>query len=123
MAGTGVELFLLDHTEDWMQIMPFVAIGLGLVAAVLVLVRPSRPGVRFLQVTMWGFVLSGVLGTWLHYKGNVEFELEMYPSMTGLELVWEALTGATPSLAPGLMAQLGLLGLACTYRHPRLRNS
>jgi hypothetical protein len=41
--------------------------------------------------------------------------------MKGLELFWEAMKGATPSLAPGVMAQLGLLGLACTYRHPLLR--
>ena len=40
--------------------------------------------------------------------------------MRGLELVWEALKGATPALAPGAMAQLGLVGLAFAYRHPLL---
>jgi hypothetical protein len=32
----------------------------------------------------------------------------------------EALSGATPALAPGTMVQFGLLGLLYTYRHPRL---
>jgi hypothetical protein len=66
-------------------------------------------------------VIAGCVGLVLHYKGNVEFELEMYPSMAGGELVWKALTGATPALAPGTMVQLGLVGLAFTYRHPALR--
>jgi len=57
----------------------------------------------------------------LHYRGNVEFERERDPSLSGLALVWEALRGATPSLAPGAMAQLGLLGLAITWRHPAAR--
>ena len=29
-------------------------------------------------------------------------------------------SGATPTLAPGAMVELGLLGLAYTYRHPAL---
>ena len=64
------------------------------------------------------FVLSGVVGLWLHYHGNVEFELEMYPGLAGFELFRESVTGATPTLAPGTMLELGLLGLLYTYRHP-----
>jgi hypothetical protein len=61
-----------------------------------------------------------VLGVGLHYDGNEEFELEMYPTMAGVELVQNTLTGATPVLAPGSMTLLGLDGLAHTYRHPSL---
>ena len=63
---------------------------------------------------------SGVLGLYLHYRGNVEFELEMYSSLRGFELFWEALKGATPALAPAAMAHLGLVGLAYSYHHPLL---
>ncbi len=66
---------------------------------------------------MCTFLASGNLGLFLHYDGNVEFELEMYPEMEGWELVWEALTGATPALAPGGMVLLGLIGIAFSYRH------
>ncbi|MFB3131882.1 MAG: hypothetical protein ACE10K_05095, partial [Rhodothermales bacterium] len=52
-----------------------------------------------------------------------EFELEMYPTLKGLELFWESIKGATPALAPGTMIQLGLLGWAYTYRHPALIKS
>ncbi len=64
---------------------------------------------------------AGAVGIWLHYAGNVEFEREMEPTMRGLHLFWQAMKGATPALAPGSLAHLGLFGLACTWRHPALR--
>ena len=67
------------------------------------------------------FVISGFAGLFLHYQGNAQFELEMYPSLKGLELFRKAIKGTTPpTLAPGTMIVLGLLGLAYTYRHPAL---
>ena len=62
------------------------------------------------------FVLSGLVGIYLHLRANIEFELEMYPSLAGVELVREAFTGALPTIAPATMTHLGLLGLASTYR-------
>jgi hypothetical protein len=83
---------------------------------------PQPATVRALQAAMTLFVISGVVGVWLHYQGNVEFELEMYPSMRGVELVQKTLTGATPVLAPGSMTLLGLIGLTHSYRHPCLHD-
>jgi hypothetical protein len=66
-------------------------------------------------------IVVGVLGVVLHLKGNIEFERETDPSARGLALLWHSLRGGVPLLAPGAMAQLGLLGLASAYRHPVLR--
>jgi hypothetical protein len=121
IAGMEVELFLLDHTESATQLIPVVALGVGLLAALWAIVRPSRGAVRAFQAVMVAFVIAGTVGLWLHYRGNAEFELEMYPTLAGFKLFWESLTGATPTLAPGTMAQLGILGLLCTYRHPATR--
>ncbi len=66
-------------------------------------------------------VVAAALGTYLHYRGNAEFEREMDDAADGLVLLWRSLRGATPALAPGALAQLGLLGLIGTYRHPALR--
>ena len=66
------------------------------------------------------FLVIGILGVFLHLKGNVEFALERNPSLSGASLAWKALRGATPALAPGALAQLGLIGLLFTYRHPAL---
>ena len=75
------------------------------------------------QALMVLYLLIGLLGVYLHYRGNVEFALERYPTLSGLKLMWKALRGATPALAPGALAQLGLLGLVYTYRHPALNGS
>jgi hypothetical protein len=119
-VGTGAELLLLEHTEWFWQVAPLVALGGGIVTASWAAARPARGSLRAFQSLMGLCILLGGIGLYLHYRGNVEFELEMYPSLRGLELVWKALTGATPALAPGLMAQVGLLGLAYTYHHPAL---
>jgi hypothetical protein len=65
-------------------------------------------------------LLAGVAGVILHGKGNLEWALERDASLHGWALVWKILRGATPLLAPGAMAQLGLLGLLYTYHHPAL---
>ena len=118
MVGVLAELCLLKHTEGFWQPVPIVLLGTGLLAILLRFLRPSRGALWFVRVVMASFVVAGAVGVFLHYRGNVEFELEMYPSLEGWELVWETLTGATPVLAPAAMAQLGLIGLAYGYRHP-----
>jgi hypothetical protein len=121
IVGTGVELWLLDHTEGWQQLIPLVLLGAGLFVCASQVVRPTLGTVRLLQAVMLLFVISGAVGVLLHYQGNVEFELEMYPDMAGMELFKNTVTGATPVLAPGTMLLLGLVGLAYTYHHPRVR--
>ncbi len=120
MGGTAVELVLLEHYEDFWQKVPLAMLGIGFLLTGVSLLRPSRGTVRVLQALMLLFLFTGLLGVYQHYSGNVEFELEMYPTLSGLELFREAMTGATPALAPGAIAQLGLVGLVACFRHPLL---
>ena len=120
MLGTGAELLLLGHTEGWQQQAPLVLLGAGIVTGLGHAVRPTAGTVRLLQALMLLFIIAGGAGVYLHYRGNVEFELEMYPKMIGAELFSNTMTGATPVLAPGTMLVFGLVGLASTYRHPRI---
>jgi hypothetical protein len=121
MMGLIAELALLEHVESVWQWVPLVVLALGFVAGTALLLRPGPAAVRVFQGMMGLFVAAGVLGLYLHFRGNAEFEREMDSGLRGLALVWEALRGATPALAPGTLAHFGLLGLACTYRHPALR--
>lgn len=120
MLGTGAELLLLGHTEGWQQLVPVALLAAGLAACLVHSVRPTAATVRLLQGLMLVFIVSGAAGVFLHYRGNVEFELEMYPGMSGMELISNTMTGATPVLAPGTMLMFGLVGLAYAYRHPRI---
>ena len=119
MLGTLAELILLEHYEDRWQYAPLVLLVVGVVATGAHLAFHRESTARALRLVMVLFVLAGLMGLYQHYSGNVEFEREMYPSLAGVQLVWGALTGATPALAPGSMILLGLVGLASGYRMPR----
>jgi len=120
LVGTGTELMLLGHIDGWQQLVPVALIGLGLLVLGWHGITRRAQGLRALRWTMSLFVASGFIGTVLHYRGNVEFALETYRTLAGWELFREAMTGATPALSPGTMIELGLVGLAYTYRHPML---
>ena len=120
LFGTGTELLLLEHYEDTWQIVPLVLIGLALVTLAAHAVLRCSGTIVAIQIVMALSVASGVIGVALHYRGNAEFEREMYPSIRGFELFWKSMMGATPALAPGTMTLLGLLGLIYSYRHPSL---
>jgi hypothetical protein len=120
-AGTLAELLLIGHDESPAQFVPLVLLGVATVLGGTTLVAPAAMTLRLLQLLMLVFLGAGILGVGLHFQGNEEFELEMYPSLSGLPLISKALTGATPVLAPGSMSLLGVVGLVFTYRHPLLR--
>ncbi|MGQ0713536.1 MAG: hypothetical protein ACT4PJ_07365 [Gemmatimonadaceae bacterium] len=111
MLGILVELLLLEHFEDTLQVIPLGLLGLGAIVLVWQVRSPGRAALRTLRVLMVLYLVSGALGVFLHYRGNVEFELERRPQAGRWELFREAMMGATPALAPWAMIQLGLLGL------------
>lgn len=120
LVGTVIELFLLEHTEDAPQWIPIFLILAALIVLSWHALARDALTVRALQATMVAFIFAGMLGVILHYRGNIEFELELHPGSRGGGLFLEALMGATPTLAPGTMIQLGLIGLAYTFKHPWL---
>ena len=121
MAGTSTELLLLQHDEDATQLIPLLLIGAGYIVVAWNALRRSRLSLTVLQILMVLFVASGVLGMVFHSQANAEFQLEIDPALAGSTLWWRVLQAKTPpALAPGVMAQLGLIGLAYAYRHPAI---
>ena len=119
MLGTATELLLLKHDEGPLQLIPLVLLGGALGASVWQMVKPGRASLGTLQIMMLLFILAGVLGMYFHFGANVQFQREVDPSIAGMALFWKAMTSKTPpALAPGSLAQLGLIGLAYSYRHP-----
>jgi hypothetical protein len=122
MIGTAADLMLLDHHEDFWQMVPLGVIALGVVSVVLTTVKGGAGAVMLMRVTMAFFICSGFIGMGLHYIGNNEFQLEIDPGLHGWSLFVKAITSkAPPALAPAAMIQMGLLGLLYTYKHPALR--
>lgn len=121
VLGLATELLLLGHTEDYWQWVPFIMISISLLGLLAVYTVKSPGSLKAFRGIMLLFIAGGIWGTWLHLKGNMEFELEMYPTMSGFKLLTEVLTGATPALSPGAMVLFGLLGLLFTFDHPLLK--
>jgi hypothetical protein len=120
-VGSGAELLLLNHIESLLQWIPLVLILLSFLVLGWHAVRRSSASTRAIQGAMIAFIAAGLAGFYLHYQGSAEFKLESNPSLAGWQLFWEAIRGkAPPALAPAVMIQLGLIGLAYTYRHPSL---
>lgn len=115
LIGTEIELFLLKHTDGFWQILPLCLLGAGIVVTAWCAFARSPASLRVFDVVMATFILSGGAGVLLHFQGNVEWERERAPGIGGVSLVKQALMGATPTLAPGTMLQLGLVGLIYSY--------
>jgi hypothetical protein len=124
IVGVAAELLLLEHDEDWVQIIPLATLGMGLAAMIAHGVWHRAASVRAIRVVMLMFIGAGLAGIILHYRSNAEFQAEIDPSLTGFALFRESIRAKVPpALAPGAMVQLGLVGLAFAYRHPLTRRA
>jgi len=110
LLGTSAELYLLEHYEDTLQLIPLLAIGISLGLLVILFFWRTNFLLAVFTIVLVITGLSGVYGTFLHLRANYEFELEMTPSAEGWDLFQESLSGALPALAPLSMIVLALIG-------------
>ena len=124
LIGTMTELILLEHDEQALQFVPLVLMVLGAVALVWHAAAKDTASLRSLQVIMGLFVLSGFAGMAAHFNGSAEYQLELNPDLSTFELLDKIVHAkAPPLLAPGMMMQMGLLGLAYAFTDIRYRRS
>ena len=118
MSGTLVELLLLRHDEDRIQLVPLALLGTGVAVVSWHAWRRSAASVAAVRMLMFLFIAAGGAGVYYHFAANLEFQRESDAALQGSALVWQALEAKVPpALAPGIMVQLGLIGLAYTYKH------
>jgi hypothetical protein len=121
LIGTAVDLVLLEHYEDSWQLVPLFVIVMALGAIAAYMRTGSALTIRVLQSVMLLCVLVGGIGVVLHYQGNLEIQVDMDPTLSHWQYFTKVMRAkAPPALAPAAMAQLGLLGLVFSYRHPGL---
>jgi hypothetical protein len=122
LLGTVTELALLSHYEQPLQLVPLVLIALALVTLIWHAVQRGRTSLNAVLVVMILFVVAGFVGFIAHFQGSAEFQLDLDPSMSTWNLLAKVLQAkAPPLLAPGMMIQLGLLGLAYVLSDSRYR--
>jgi hypothetical protein len=116
LTGTAIELVLLEHVEDRIQLVPLAVIALGLAALGWHVARASRASLLAVRIVMSLFLAAGLAGIFYHVRANLEFQREFDPALKGRALLWQALhSKVPPALAPGVLVQFALIGLAYTY--------
>lgn len=109
--GAGLELILLDHIEDIWQWIPLIVMGISFPLILSIHFEWIAGLEKIFGILMYISAASAALGLFFHLKANFEFEQEMYPALGKLELFLKSLKGATPSLAPGTMLAIGMIGI------------
>lgn len=117
-ALTVVELVLQEHTGGGVQTLPFVACALGLIAAAMLALSRARPVVLGARALLGLVILASVFGLWEHLEHNYDFTREIMPGLSSGEAMMDAIFGASPLLAPGILA-LGafLVGASSALRY------
>jgi hypothetical protein len=118
--GTVFELWLVEHTETVVQLIPFALCGLGLIVVIVVLLHPRRATMLALRACMGLVLLGSLFGIYEHVVGNMAFQSEINPNAKTREVLMGAIGGANPLLAPGILALAAVLAITATYHHPAL---
>ncbi len=122
LLGTVTELLLLKHYEKALQFVPLVLIAAGFIVIAWQMLRPGAASLRTMMFVMGLFVLSGFVGVLAHFQGSAEFQHELDPTIGLWDLLMKVVHAqAPPLLAPGMMLQLGLIGLAYVFSDARYR--
>lgn len=121
--ATIAELWLVEHAESVVQAVPFVLCAVAIIFIIWVAAKPSRAALLATRIVMALVAGGSIYGWYEHVSHNIAFELEIRSNATAQDVLWEALSGASPLLAPGILALGALLAAAATYRHPVLSGS
>lgn len=119
-AGTIAELWLTEHMETVVQLIPFGLCGLGFVAALIVLLKPRRIPILTLRISMALVAAGGLYGIYEHIENNIGFQREINPSASTTYIFIASVHGPNPLLAPGILTVAASLAIAATYHHPAL---
>ena len=121
LLGTALDLVLLGHYESGGQIIPLALLGATFAVTIWHLVQRGAASLRAFQGTMVLMALVSLLGIYLHFRSNREFQVDIYPDLAGWPLFLKVVKAhAPPAMAPGALLQLALLGFLYTFRHPAL---
>src|SRR5262245_61234398 len=91
LIGTGFELILAGHFETTAQWIPLIRIAIAIVVLAGYGLLGAAPLLRIFQAVMIMFLVAGVAGIFLHYKGNVDLEHRNSPGLQGTELFRKAI--------------------------------
>jgi len=108
--GSLIELYLIGHYEDAMQLIPIFSVGISLLNLILLFFKVSKLTTNLFKVVLFTTLIVGIYGVYLHLESNYQFEYEIRPSNNYWELLKDSFSGALPTLAPLSLVVLSLVG-------------
>lgn len=117
-GGTLADLLLAKHWKELPQWPPLVLLTLLAGASAWALGQGTRAAWRAVRAASWLCLPATAAGLFFHVKANVEWARDDQPALGGWPLVRDTLFGTLPTLAPGAMLYLGLIGLLAAWRLP-----
>lgn len=128
-VGTVLELLLLRHWDNGLEVIPFVSLAiLGGAIAILASASSSR-AVRVARLVASAVAASGAIGVFIHVRANYEAApldfryTDSWPT-TAEPIRWllaaTDTVGPSPTLAPAALTFAALALLAATLHHPAL---
>ena len=127
MLGTMVELAAERHWQNFVQLIPWMSIGVLFAAFIVLLLRPTVGGIRVARASALLVALSTVVGVYYHVKENhkagfLDFRFaETWATMSFTSQWWKAASktvGPAPTLAPAALVIACLCLFFATLRHP-----
>jgi hypothetical protein len=119
LIATEAELIFVRHFgNNNGQMIAVVLAGSGLISMAWHAIARNTPSIVVFRFLMYLFLVFGIDGLLVHYNFAVHAALKSHPALVGLPLLYATLSGEIPLLAPGMMIQVGLLGLLYTFHHP-----
>jgi hypothetical protein len=113
LCGLELELLMLNHVNTPLQLLPVGLVGGDIAGVFWSLISPNGTSLRILKGVLMACTIIGALGIAIHSAFYVSDKWNKAHGRRGLER-------EVPPLAPAAMLPLGLMGLACTFRHPLL---
>lgn len=110
LFGSLIELYLINHYEDTFQIIPIFCLGVSLGSLIILYFRVSKLTINLFKASLLVISFVGLLGVILHLNSNFQFEKEIKPSSSTMDLFIESLSGALPALAPLNLVLLAMVG-------------
>jgi hypothetical protein len=127
IVGMVIELLFLRHWGSAGQAIVWPALALLAAGLGTLAMRPSPRSIRAARAIAIGVSVIALVGIGFHVSENLTAGpldrnfADIWASMGPMEQWWQAVTGGVgpaPTMAPGVLLQLGLGLLLATVRHP-----
>ena len=106
-----VELWATEHYGDLRQQAPFIMCAINLVLLLAYWRQPGAGLRRVLMVALLASAITGLVGLYIHLDTNIALKREAFPDESFGFVLFEAVRGRLPLLAPGSL----IFGAALTW--------